>query len=326
MKIVIFDPYVGKFTKDMQEWWINVGHEVERQTYYNPQLAEWADVIWFYTCDNNLASGTNPGSAILDDAANYQPWDLHDMDLSNKKIICNPIDIEVWQGHFGAGKWDIISDVVFIAPHIRDLVDPYVLPGYHEDMKIHTIPMAVNLDRYTFKERQPGFNIGVVSERWISKGTDYILQIALKLKKLDPRWNITWLGRWSESQWEQAYLTEFIEHHELPIEFINYLEGDNAVDEFLEDKNFLLHASHKEAFSMATAEAMAKGIKPVLHRFYGADALWPGITWDSIDQAVEMLLEDKYDSNSYRQYLIDHGYTLPQMMEKLDAIINKEVS
>lgn len=323
MKIVIFDPYVGKFTKDMQDWWLDHRHEVQRQTYYNPQLAEWADVIWFYTCDNNLASGTNPGSAILDDDANYFPWDLHDMDLSNKRIICNPIDIEVWQGHFAAAKWDIIDDCVFIAPHIRNLVDPEALPGYNPNMRIHTVPMAVNLDRYRYREHQPGFNIAVISERWISKGTDYILQIALKLKAIDSRYKITWLGRWSETQWEQAYMTEFVEHHQLPIEFINYLEGDNAVDEFLEDKDYLLHASHKEAFSMATAEAMAKGIKPVLHRFYGADDLWPDLTWDSIDQAVTELTNDKYDSNAYRQYLIDHEYTTPQMMARIDAIINE---
>ena len=97
-----------------------------------------------------------------------------------------------------------------------------------------------------------------------------------------------------------------------------------GIDEFLEGKNYLLHASHKEAFSAATAEAMAKGIKPVPHRFFGADDIWPGLTWDSIDQAIEMITNDTYDSQSYRQYLIDHRYTLPQMMESIDLIINNK--
>lgn len=321
MKIALFDPYSLKFTKDMKAWWEAEGHEVMYQQYYNPEVALWADVIWFDTCDNNLASGTNPGSAIIDDNANFQPWDLHDPLFAGKKIICRPIDIEVWQGHWGAAKWDLVNDCIFIAHHIRSLVDPYALPDYNPEMKIHTIPQFINLDRYTFRERKPGKHIGIVSERWISKGTDYILQIALKLKKIDPEYHFTWLGRWSESQWEQAYMTEFVEHHQLPIEFINYLDGDNAVDQFLEDKDLLLHASHKEAFSMATAEAMAKGIKPVLHRFYGADDLWPGITWDSIDEAVEMILSDEYNSHAYRQYLIDHEYSLPQVMEKINKII-----
>lgn len=319
MKIALFDPYVGKFTTDMENWWISKGNDVMRSTYYNPEIALWADLLWFDTADNNLASGTNPGAALLADDANFRPWDLHD--IPKKRIIVRPIDIEVWQGHWSASKWDLVDDCIFIAPHIRNLVDPETLPDHNPDMKIHTIPCGINLDRYHYADRSPGFNIAVVSERWISKGTDYILQIALKLKAIDPRYKITWLGRWSETQWEQAYMTEFVEHHDLPIEFINYLDGDDAVDKFLEDKNYLLHASHKEAFSYAVAEAMAKGIKPVLHRFYGADALWPGMTWDSIDQAIEELTNDKYDSASYRQYLIDHEFTIPQMMDKISKII-----
>lgn len=326
MKIAVFDPYLRKFTAGMEKWWVEHGHEVRMDRYYNPQNTEWADVIWFDTCDNNLASATNPGAAIMDDSNNYQPWDLHHMDLSNKKVIVRPIDIEVWQGAQHAAMWDLVDETIFIATHIRDLFDI--------DLKNepHVIPCAVDLDRYTFKERGRGFDIGVVSEKWTSKGTDLILQIALKLKKIDPRYKIHWLGRWSDSQWEQKYLLEFIDHHDLNFEFTEWIEGDDAVDIFLEDKNYLLHASHKEAFSYAAAEAMAKGIKPVLHRFYGADDLWPGMTWDSIDEAIVALDADPdptkgqaYDSKKYRQYLIDHGYTLPQMMAKIDKIIEERI-
>lgn len=324
MKIVIFDPYLRKFTGDMERWWLNQGHEVRVDRYYNPEWAQWADIIWFDTCDNNLASGTNPSQAILGDDANYQPWDLHKMDLTNKKIICRPIDIEVWHGHQSAALWDLIDEIIFIAPHIRELADTSSFPGIRPDTGIYTIPCGVDLKRYSFAERGPGFDIAVVSEKWLSKGTDYILQIALKLKSIDPRYKIHWLGQRSDYPWEFAYFDEFIEHHNLNIEFTNILQDGATVDEFLEGKNYLLHGSHKEGFSYATAEAMAKGIKPVVHRFYGADDLWPGMTWDSIDQAIEMITEDWYDSAAYRQYLTDHRYTLPLMMEDIDKVINKE--
>jgi hypothetical protein len=87
---VLSDPYNGKFTTDMQNHWLASGHEVQRHTYYHPQLAnEWADVIYFFTCDNNLLSATNPGSALLADDSNYHPWSLHQMDLTNKNY-CPP--------------------------------------------------------------------------------------------------------------------------------------------------------------------------------------------------------------------------------------------
>ncbi len=321
MKIAIMDPYLYKFTEGMVAYWRSQGHEVTIDRYWNPQQAEAADVVWFETCDNNLCSATNPGQAILGDINNYQPWDLHDMDLTNKKIIVRAIDIEVWQGHFAAAHWDVVNDLIFIAPHIRNLVEVDTLPLVKEGLKVHTVPCGVDLDKFTFAERGPGFDIAVVSEKWSSKGTHEILQVALKLKQIDPRYKIHWLGQRSDSNWEYAYFDEFVEHHKLNIEFTNILLNEETVDGFLEGKNYLLHGSIKEGFCYAIAEAMAKGIKPVPHRFFGADDIWPGLTWNSIDEAIDMITEDRYDSASYRQYLIDHGYTLPQMMEKFDAII-----
>jgi glycosyltransferase involved in cell wall biosynthesis len=324
MKIALFDPYGGKFTDGMQKWWREHGYEVEYQRYYNPQIAEQADVLWFETTDNNIASATNPGQAILADDANYKPWDLHDMDMSNKKVIVRAIDIEVWQGHFAAAHWDLVDDLIFIAPHVRTLVDPDALPLVTEKLKLHTIPCAVDLDKWTFKERGPGFDIAVISEKWTSKGTDLILQIALKLKQFDERYKIHWLGQRSDYPWEYAYFDEFVEHHNLNIEFTNILNDGSTVDDFLEGKNFLLHASHKEGFSYATAEAMAKGIKPVIHRFFGADDLWGSLTWSSIDEAIEKIVIGEYDSHSYRQFLINHGYVIPDMMEAIDKVIKGE--
>lgn len=322
MKISITDAYLRKFTAGIEKHWLAQGHEVRMDRYWNPQNAEWADVVWIDVADNNLTSATNPGAAIMDDAANYQPWDLHDMDLTNKQVIVRAIDIEVWTGLQHSAKWDVVDDLIFIAPHIRQEMNEFELPERREDLRIHVIPHSIDLNDWTYKERGPGYEIAVVSERWGTKGTSEILQIALKLKQIDPRYKITWLGQRSDYQWEHAWRDEFVEHHKLNLEFVNIVD---SVDEFLEDKNYLLHCSHKEAFSAATAEAMAKGIKPVLFRFYGADELWPELCWSGIDEAIDMILEtDNYHSDQYRQYLIDQGYDLPSMMSKFDDIINKK--
>ena len=322
-RILLHDPYGMKFTGDMKDWWEKQGHEVQYQRYYNPQIAnEWADIVWFDTCDNNIASATNPAQALLADDANYQPWDLHEMDLSNKKIIVRPIDIEVWQGHHSAARWDVVDNIIFIAKHIRKMADTDAFPNISQKTKIHTIPCGVDLNRYKFAQRKPGFDIAIISEKWNSKGTHLLLQVILKLTQIDPRYKFHWLGQRSDSNWEYAYFDDFVEHHKLPIEFTNILLEGQTVDEFLEGKNYLLHGSVKEAFSYATAEAMAKGIKPIVHRFFGADDLWEN-TWDTIDQAIEMITNDDYDSASYRQYLIDRGYTLETMMQAFDKIIKE---
>ena len=320
MKVALFDPYNKKFTQDMITWWQNNGHEVEFQQYYNPKVIDWADVIWFDTCDNNLKSAMAPSDAIIQEGIETGiEWDLHNRDLTGKKIIVRPIDIEVWQGHHADARlWDIVDDCIFIAPHIRDIMMADSRPQ-ESNMKVHVIPCGIDTSRWTFKVRQPGFNIGIVSEVWESKGVDYVLQIALKLKDIDPRYNIEWRGPFQDYHWDKAYMDDFIRRHELPIKFVDWVE---SIDKFMESKSYLLHASKKEAFSYATAEAMAMGIKPILHHFYGAEFLWPGITWDSIDEAVEMITEDKYDSESYLNYLYNHGYTINQMMSQIMEVIN----
>ncbi len=327
MKITLFDPYLRKFTDGFERHWLNQGHEVKMARYYDPELVRWGDVIYFFTCDNNLKMATNPPV----DNPDFAGYDMHDMDLAGKRIVVQPIDIECWYGHHLECKWDLVDDVIFIADHILNMVDPWTLPGRREDMRVHTVQLGVDLDKWTFKERGPGFNVAIISEKWTSKGTDLLLQLMLKLKNMDSRWKFYWLGQRSDYPWEYAYFDDFVEHHQLPVEFINILNDGRTVDDFLDDKNYLLHASHKEAWSAATAEAMAKGIKPVVHRFYGADDIWPGMTWDTLDEAITMLDADNgtnrgqpYNSVSYRQYLIDHEYTLPQSMVKIDRIIKGE--
>lgn len=321
MKICLFDPYGGKFTQDMQDWWTAHGHEVAYSQYYNPDLVPDADVVWFDTADNNLLSAMKPDAALKDQWAfetKQGRWDMHTMDLTGKKVIVRAIDIEVWSGAHANDIWDLVDDVIFLAPHIQELMMADSRPQQGH-FKQHVIPCGVNLDRWTFKEREKGFNIGVVSELWESKGVDLALQIALKLKQIDPRYNIEWIGPQQMYHWGKAYFDDFIDFNGLPIKYSSDRVED--LDTWWADKNYVLHCSAKEAYSYATAEAMAKGIKPVFHRYYGADATWPHLTWTSIDEAVNLITEEDYDSNSYRQYLINNHLDLESMMGSIMKVI-----
>lgn len=324
MKIALFDPYNGKFTDGMIRWWQDFkGYEVKREPYYNPELVVWADVVFFHTADNNILSATNPDQALKDEwKYSNRPgtWDMHEMDLTGKKIIVQPIDIEVWGGsHAHENMWDVVTDCIFIAPHIRDMVMSDSRPAT-SSMRVHTIPMGVDLSRWTFREREPGKKIAIVSEKWIIKGMQNILQIAYDL----PRdYEFHWVGIWSNDYpYFRDYALDFIERNHLNFIFTDWVDD---LDGWLEDKNYILTASIKEAFSFATAEGMAKGIKPLLHAFYGSSGLWPDLTWKSPLEATQEVLLGKYDSFSYRQYLIDHGYTLNHMMEQIEGVINAQI-
>lgn len=317
MKIALFDPNGQKFTAGMIEWWQKNGHEVKFDRYYDPDKVDWADIVWFDTCDNNLKMACDPPQDYVDSWVNEghsYPWRLGDMDLSKKTIVCRPIDIEVWGDHQANVDWNLIDHTIFIAEHIKEKGN--LSPRLRESTtKQHVVHCGVDLDKFTFKERKPGFKIAVLGEFWMSKGVDYGLQVAMKLKEIDSRYEIHWLGPNQMYPWEYAYATDFIKRNDLPI-FLNH-DFVPSVDEWLEDKNYLLSCSKKEAFGYNIAEAMAKGIKPVIHHFYGAEHIWPGLTWNTIDEAVESLTDHHYDSNAYLLYLKECGYTTDQMMTKI---------
>lgn len=317
MKIAIFNPQMGRFLDDAVAHW-QLENEVQMQRYYNPELVLWADVVLFFTTDNNIKSATDPSNAILDDKSNFFPWDMHDMDLTGKKIIVMPVDIEVWLGHQHGVKWDVVTDVIFLAPHIRDLMID-VLP---DTVKVHVIPLGVDTDKFNFVDKPIGKKIAWVCEKWPTKGIDYALQIMAMLPK---DYELHTIGGWNDRHaWEKAYQEDFIKRHDIKFFDYEWVEDQN---EWLADKDFILSCSKKEAFGMSIAEGMSKGLIPIIHRFYGCDALWDKHVWDTVNQAVHLIDVHARQGESreeYRQYLFDKGYDLQSMLNQLDKVIKGE--
>lgn len=309
-KIIIFDPNCYKFTDDMVKYWQSLGHDVRRSIYYDPSLVQWADVIWFETCDNNLIQATRDGE---------YGWKLSDIDMTGKMVICRVIDIEVWTGLHRSVDWNYVDEVIFIAPHIRNEVLKDVDIKSH-----HLIPCGVNIDRFNFNGK-PGKNIAWVAERWHAKGVDLFLQYAAMLYKADPEYKIYAVGIWADScahTWYKAYIDQFIMENPMNVEFIEHVPDMN---EFLNEMNYCILFSKKEAFSYAIAEGMSKGMKPIIHNFYGAKDIWPEkYIWNTIDEAILMTTNFMdYHPEEYRKF-IEENYTHTKMLESFDKLIRKE--
>ena len=66
----------------------------------------------------------------------------------------------------------------------------------------------------------------------------------------------------------------------------------------------MLSTSIHESFGYGIAEAMARGIKPVIHDFLNADEIWDKrFLFNTVDEAVDMILDDSYDSEAYRDFI-----------------------
>jgi hypothetical protein len=95
------------------------------------------------------------------------------------------------------------------------------------------------------------------------------------------------------------------------------------VSEWLENMDYFFLASTKEAFSYATAEAMAKGIKPVIGNWRGADKTWGKYVNKTYKQMYMRFVDNDCHSEEYRQYVADH-YDEKRYLKQLDEFVEIE--
>jgi glycosyltransferase involved in cell wall biosynthesis len=208
--------------------------------------------------------------------------------------------------------------VIFIADHIKKLLlNDVDLPS--KGVRVHTIQCGVDMDRYPMSHNIDPHKVAWVARQWRSKGTDYALQI---LAKLPEQYKIYSLGEFGDYEWEKKYMENFLRANHLEDRWIQETHVDD-ISRWYEDKGVLLSCSHKEGFGYTIGEGMARGLKPVVHRFYGAEDIWEPYLWDTIDDAVAQITTIPDNREQYRQYLIDRGYTLENMINRIEKeVIN----
>lgn len=294
-KIFCCSNWKQKFVGPIMEAWQEAGHEVEYRLGYDPELHEWSDVTFIDACDRNAQVAS-------------------EQRFPDTRTVVRAIDIECWVGQPGGVRWKNMDGLIFGAKHIQDLVSSYVPFDNHPHLEIAFIPFGVDLSKWTYRTRSHGPNVAYIAHRWSAKGLPLLLQV---MHKLRPEYKFHFLGDSSREKWLHAYIDQMIEVFNLDVTFT---ERVDSVDEWLEDKNFLIVSSQKEAFSYVAAEAAAKGIKPVIHNFYGARHVWPpSWIWNTVEQAAWMIDMAGYRSQAYRDY-IEKYYSFTQMMYGINQI------
>ncbi len=104
------------------------------------------------------------------------------------------------------------------------------------------------------------------------------------------------------------------------IEFDGWIKDINS---WLEDKHYIVCASVLEGHPVGLMEAMARGLKPLIHNFVGARGIYPDkYVWNTIPEFVRMAMEDNYDPAEYRKF-IEINYNLEKQLDCIDKIIQR---
>ena len=104
-----------------------------------------------------------------------------------------------------------------------------------------------------------------------------------------------------------------------------WVDRVESINSWMEDLKFLISTSVLESFSYVVAEAMAKGIKPLIHDFRGSRDLYPEeLIWRDMDE-LEKVFTSEYKSDEYRQWIEDH-YSIDMQMEKIFKLLEDKTS
>lgn len=264
------------------------------QLYNNWHIDNDASILWFDFCDQNLITASKENAEFL----------------KTKKVIARLHAVEYYMGFHHAIDWLCVSDLIFVSSHMQRMcnADGALM------VKQHVIHNGIDLDKFTFKERQNGLTLGYAGNIVPAKGILTMFHYFRELRHYgDYKLKMAGLNRFS------ARDLEFYKHYtkDLPIEETGET-GD--INHWLEGVDYLWQPSHAESFSLIIGEAMAKGIKPLINNFYGADELWPTQNIYRDFTEFNLIVKDKYDSTRYRNFVTK--YSLDNAMIKICQILS----
>ena len=300
MKICIFDSWNGKFSQAIREHWESLGHEVV----FNGQYNIPADVAFFYQSDNAAQVGVKESLA--------------------NRIYTQCVDIEVWAGQPFGIDWSKVSGCFFMAQHIKDYVESKA--QFPHNFRTALIKPGIDLNKFTLK-KTPINNIRKIAyvvgnnRIWDVKRFDIALWLLRDLMTLTNQpWELHVRGTYSGHIQYNDYCEHLIENLELENNIVWYRDRVEDLNQWLEDKDYFFLSSTKEAFSYATAEAMAKGIKPVLGNWRGASETWGPFYCKTYKEMLETFLNSKYEPEKYRDYVSQH-YNQERYFSDLDKFM-----
>lgn len=303
VRIAFFCGWDRKFLPDI------VGHFSERSQEYDVQFFHsksvndfkdtmaWSHVSWFEWCDSLLIEATKFPKTC--------------------RIVCRLHRFEAFTGMPSQVDWSKVDTLMLVAQHMTDALKIHV-PDIQERVNIQTIYNGVNLERFAFTERKKGFNIAYIGYLNYRKNPSLLLQCMRHLVDIDPRYILHVAGDYQDKECE-LYIEQMVEklHLEDNVKFYGWVDD---LENWVQDKHFVLSTSIHEGHPAGIMEAMAAGLKPLIHNFYAAEEMYPRrYIFNTLDEFADMVMSDEYDSAEYRKYIADN-YPLDRQLSKIESI------
>lgn len=222
---------------------------------------------------------------------------------------------ELFDGGLAKVKWVGVDHLVCVNRWIANVVRE-VFKQMEVKTPVSTIFNAVDTRRWTFKERKGNHRVGMACHVHPKKNLPLALQV---LACLPPEYELHVAG-----DIQDQCTAEYMNHVGKAMKRKVYLYGhiDRAkLDLWWDQMGVCLSTSLSEGNPNNVIEAMAKGLKPVVHRWPGADEQFPaGTVFSDAATAAWMITSESYPSTGYRQW-VDLNYSTRNIEKVVDLAL-----
>ena len=267
----------------------------------------WADTIWVEWA-NEMAVALSHGLPVN----------------IPKRVICRLHSYEAFAGYASRIKWERIDDLVFVAEHIRDYVLTQIPDLTDQVKRIHVIPNGVDMSRFALRKRQPGKHLAFLGYINYKKGPMLLLHAFAELVRRDPSYHLHLGGQYQDERYP-LYFAQMA--RELGLTGNLHFDGwISDINTWLADKQYIVCSSVLESQGMGIMEAMACGVKPLVHNFVGARTIYERHhVWNSIPEFVDMVMSSEYNSQEYRDFVAER-YSRELQLSRLDNLLSLDTT
>jgi len=255
------------------------------------------------------------------------------IDISNrkkeKKIILRLHSYEYFCGFYSQINWNNIDDLIFIGENIRDYV---IDKNFKKKFKtnIHVFHNFVNTNKFTLKKDSTNKSLAFISTLRHCKNIPFLLQCFVNLLLKDPYFTLHIAGDYQDwksphIQMENTEISHYIHHliNELNLNDKIFFYGNiDNVNNWLEDKSYIISTSLREGMPINILEGMSKGLMPVVHNFPGARDFYPNeYIFNTLDEFISIIMKLKLEPSLYRSIVVDN-YSIEIMKKNYTKFFN----
>lgn len=198
-------------------------------------------------------------------------------------------------------RWTDVDQWVFPAP---GLVHAFT-SNHRSGIDSAVVPTGVDVDRIPFDpEKAPNKNIALFGPVHPEDNVALLFQVMEALVARDDGFHLHITGA-ANDEAVIPYLMRQVEQRGLEshVHFYGVISAEERAS-WLDQCSYVLSTRPLERDWTGVFEAMARGLKPVIHHFHGAaQAFAPDMLFDTVDEAVGMLLGEAFDPAQYRAFV-----------------------